>query len=199
MTKIICITGIDGAGKNTLIDLLAKKLESFVIADIWDSFNNKIAKKIFNSKTEIDKYLCNLTPDSRLFFLSHALKYSIERALKSKTDYILVNAYYYKYFASEISLGANSTIVKKLIDFFPNPDFVFKLEIAVEIAAKRKQKLSKYECGVVKSANTNNFIQFQKLVKKEWGQFQNDNMIILDATKKPEHLLNEVMKIINHI
>jgi len=193
MGKLICITGIDGSGKDTLINLLKDKLESVVVADIWDSFNDKNGTQLFSSKKEIDSYLCSLTPGSRLLFLSHALKYSIDKALLSDVDYILFNAYYYKYFANEISLGADLKLVDDLIKVFPKPDMIFKINIDVELAAKRKQKLSRYECGAKEKADMESFIDAQKRAEKEWSHFQIDNLINLDARKTPEELLNEMM------
>ncbi len=196
MSKTICVTGIDGAGKNTLLELIAGNLKSFVIADIWDIMNRSNETQIFNTKKDIDNYLCSLSPDSRALFLAHALKYSVDKALETSAGYILLNAYYYKYFATEISLGADSGLIEDLMKIFPEPDIIFNLEIEAETAALRKKKFSRYECGMVLNPDIESFIKAQTKAKAKWEMFDKTKMISLDATKTPKLLLSEALNII---
>jgi len=64
MKKLICITGIDGIGKSTLIKNLSVQLNSCYIANIWDLLESKVQGLPFKSKKEIDNFLCALSPDS---------------------------------------------------------------------------------------------------------------------------------------
>ncbi len=196
MAKIICITGIDGAGKDTLLELLSENLKSVTIVDIWDILDQTNENQLFKSKKDIDDYLCSLSPDSRLLFLAHALKFSIDKALLSTNKYILLNAYYYKYFATELSLGASPELVKQLSKQFPDPDITFYLDVDVSITAERKKRFSRYECGLVENPNKSSFINAQTKAKEEWSLFDSSKMITIDASKSPEQIFVEVLNLI---
>ncbi|MEO8759617.1 MAG: hypothetical protein ABI448_01910 [Bacteroidia bacterium] len=196
MVQLICITGLDGAGKNTLINLLKEKLHSVAIANIWDAMDGNISAIPFKSKHDIDTYLCELTPDARLLFFAHALKYAVDKAIHSGKKYILLNAYYYKYFTTELVLGASPELISILIASFPKPDKIIYLELSVEEAANRKDKLSRYECGLNPSPDKSTFISFQLKVKEKWDEKDKAGWIILNALQTPTALLNECLKII---
>ncbi len=194
MPKLICITGIDGAGKNTLINLLEKELNSTYVSNIWDAMDGCITTIPFKSKKDIDNYLCELSPNSRTLFLAHALKYSVDRAINSGSEYVLLNAYFYKYFATEMQLGTDNELIKNLINYFPLPNHIFLLDISVNEAAKRKDRLSRYECGLVNNPTIFDFIEFQSKVKDKWDNFDYIGWTKLDATKTPKELLDVVLK-----
>ncbi len=197
MQKTICVTGIDGSGKSTLVNALSNHFTSCHISNIWDLIESSIKGLPFKSKKDVDDYLCELTPDSRLLFLSHAIKYSYDTATKSDKSLIITNSYFYKYFATELALGAQNELVKSLQKSFPNPDIVIELVLPVEEAAKRKNKLSRYECGLTQNPNINSFIDFQTKALKEWHNFDRKNWHKIDATKSQGEILSEVLNIIN--
>ena len=101
--KLIAITGTDGTGKSTLCRNLCAKYSTFKEVSIWDAMSGSL----FHSKKDIDEYLCSLSANARLLFLSHALIQALDMAGKSKVEVLLLNGYYYKYFASELALGAD--------------------------------------------------------------------------------------------
>lgn len=197
MAELICITGIDGTGKSTLIKQLSKNLKSVAVASIWDIMDGGVSSFPFKSKKEIDNYLCELSPDSRLLFFSHALKYSIDIALKSKKKYILLNAYYYKYFATETALGANKKLIKLLITIFPFPQKVILLNLSIENAAKRKTHYSRYECGLARIPTKNKFLIFQKKTSDFWNALDKSGWHILDASLSPKELYKKSLEIID--
>jgi dTMP kinase len=194
--KIICITGIDGAGKTTLTEKIAENFSSVHVSNIWDLLDNPAQSIPFKSKKEIDDFLCELTPDSRLLFMSHALKYSIDKALSSDKEYILANGYYYKYFATELVLGANIELIKSLEKFFPKPDIVIDLVIDAENALLRKKYLSRYECGLSHNPNMNEFINFQNNVIEKWKNFNIENRYIINTTLSKDEVFAETNKLL---
>lgn len=196
MKRIICITGGDGAGKSTLVNGLKAKLPQAYEAGIWDLLGSGDASLPFQSKRQIDAFLCGLTPDSRLLFLAHALKWSIDTAMASDHELILLNAYYYKYFATELALGADPLLVAGLAERFPRPDVVIRLDLAFGEAAKRKNKLSRYECGTVDVPSREAFLSFQEKALQQWDAFDQSGWYGLDARLSPEVLQDASMEII---
>src|SRR5688572_30154606 len=128
MNRLICITGMDGSGKSTLIKNLAAEIESAVVSNIWDIMDGGVENVPFGTKKEVDAYLCALTPDSRLLFLAHLLKFSYDKAMRTNAKFILLNGYYYRYFATELALGANENLVNALMNEFPKPDLVIRID-----------------------------------------------------------------------
>ncbi|MBN2484412.1 MAG: hypothetical protein JXB34_00415 [Bacteroidales bacterium] len=195
--KIICITGADGAGKSTVIKTLQEKLAPVYLATIWDLLGLDAGGVLFKSKAEVDQYLCSLTPGSRLLFLAHAMKYATDKAMESKRQIILIDSYYYKYFVSELSLGANKEHTILLQDMFPPAGITIKLELPAKAAAERKQYFSRYECGLEKIPDQQKFIKFQESLPPYWQIFENNNWHKIDAEKPIDMVISEVLNLVN--
>lgn len=187
--KIVCITGMDGTGKSTLIRSLKPDFPNAQIATIWDAFTQSDNGLAFESKQAIDEYLCRQGPDARLMFLAHAMKQALDIALMTNPELLFVNGYYYKYFASELALGAPLKLVKALAKAFPTPDLVLHLELPIALAAARKTRWSRYECGLQQTPSQEGFVGFQQKVKPNWKYFETDDWLPLAATKSPESLV----------
>lgn len=197
MKKLVCITGMDGTGKSTLIGLLATAYPQAHIANIWDLLDSGEQSLPFKSKRDIDAFLCALTPDSRLLFLTHALKYSVDVAFASQKKLVIANAYFYKYFATELALGAEPKLVRALQESFPEPDLVVELALPLKEAAGRKTILSRYECGLANPPNTASFLAFQEKASAEWAGFDSPNWHPLDARQSPQALFEKTVSLIN--
>lgn len=185
MKKLIVITGSDGSGKSTLTKCLLGKSNRLREVSIWDAMD----PNLFKTKADIDNYLCTLTANARALFLAHALVQGLEKAEESSAEVLVANGYYYKYFASELALGADGELIKKLSSFFPKPDFVIKLEVDSSVAFKRKERLSRYECGL-KKPSEETFVSFQKLAKAEWAHFDQTDWHVLSG-EQPKEVLCE--------
>ena len=112
MKKLIAVTGLDGTGKSTLLKHLKVAYPEAYFATIWDLFSASENTSLFQSRYAIDKYICALTPNSRLLFLMHALRFSTDRAIACDAKIVILDGYVYKYLASEIALGADEALAK---------------------------------------------------------------------------------------
>ncbi|MDJ1505911.1 AAA family ATPase [Xanthocytophaga agilis] len=192
---LICITGADGSGKSTLINGLKKEWSYAWEVSIWDMLENS-AGQIFSGKKAVDDYLCLLDTNARLLFLAHAMQAAIDKALQSDTRIIIINAYYYKYFASETVMGADRELVQYLASRMPVPDKTILLSYRPELSAVRKKRFSRYECGC-RDATPENFIGFQTRLIAEFETYTKSDWCILDSSFLPEELCALAVKYIS--
>jgi dTMP kinase len=198
MQKLIVITGADGTGKTTLIKQLATKYKSCYCANIWDLLQQTNNTLPFKSKKDIYAFLCALTPNSRLLFLAHALRYSLDKAMQADEEIILMDSYYYKYFASELALGADSILVKSIIDSFPKADLVIELTLPLAEVLKRKTTFSRYECGVAETVSKQAFEHFQLKVWEHWKRLELINHYSVNAMGNIEQVADKAFKIVEN-
>ena len=196
--KLICITGPDGSGKSTLINSLLAHFPSAKKISIWDAFASD-QNKIFDSKASIDNYLCQLSPLSRTFFLTHALHESIKNITKSEADIVFADSYFYKYYCSELTLGTPLEIIKSLSQHYIQPDAVISLIADASLCATRKNTFTRYECGLDASPDKKSFNDFQKKCADNWHYFKKDSWVNIDATNTPENILATTFKTINNL
>ena len=189
--RLIAITGTDGTGKSTLCKNLCEKYPTFKEVSIWDAMSGSL----FHTKKDIDKYLCSLSANARLLFLSHALIQAVDLAKKSEAEVLLLNGYYYKYFASELALGADLDLVKMMIRTFPKPEVNIELIANPDITFARKEKLSRYECGL-QVPSLEAFQNFQSKVLMEWKVFDRKDWKTISSELSIDDVFNECLKFI---
>ena len=148
---------------------------------------------LFQSKRDVDAYLCALTPNARLLFLAHALQFALETARAEAAPVVLFNSYYYKYFATERALGADAALARDLAAAFPSPDLVLELRLPLETAAGRKKALSRYECGLAERPDDAAFRTFQTKAAHFWQEFDRSAWVQLDAQLSPETLAQKAL------
>lgn len=190
---IICITGADGCGKSTMVHALSKVFEGAYVANIWDVFEDA-PTPLFTSKKSIDAYLGTLTPNARVLFLTHALQYSIDKAMPGNHRILLLNAYYYKYFATELALGAAPKLIQTLASQLPQPDTVFRLVLPPELVVQRKKEYTLYECGLTQQSSAEAFITFQEKANAKWSMVCDPNEIQIDAKLSVAQNVEQIIK-----
>lgn len=191
MKKLIAITGTDGTGKSTLIAHLLKNHANMREVSIWDP----MSAGLFESKDAIDRYLCSLNANARVQFLSHALTQALKSAMDSDSEVLLLNGYFYKYFASELALGADLDLVHSLIRSYKTPNLVIKLEANLSTTSKRKKRYSRYECGC-QDPRVENFLSFQERVLPLWNTFNASDWGIISAELAQEVILEQAEQLI---
>lgn len=168
--RLICVTGADGAGKTTQIARLAQRLEreeklKVAVATIWDLLlDPATAKKVrFESPQQVDDYLSVLGPTARALFLYHCFYQALELASKRQSDVVLLNAYWYKYYSTEVAHGGDPARLERLAEVFPEPALTFILRVDPAQAARRKAgKFSGYESGFPAKRTEEAFVAFQR-------------------------------------
>ncbi|NLE79627.1 MAG: hypothetical protein GX610_08580 [Rhodococcus sp.] len=161
---MICISGGDASGKSTQVAALAAALaadgRSVAEVSIWDAFTDPhVASKLpFGRREDVFAYLRILGPGARAHFLFHALHVALDLALEQSPDIVLLNAHWYKYFATEVAHGGDPEVLRAWTEGFPVPDLTFFLEISPETALSRKEQRSDYESGYGDAVA---FVEFQ--------------------------------------
>ncbi len=166
--KLVCVTGPDGSGKTTQIAKLAERIErrgkrKAAAVTIWDLLlDPSVKSKVpFRNPAEVDAYLEVLHSTSRAMFLFHCFYQALELAKRRGPDVCLLNAYWYKYYATEVAHGGDPRTLRRLAEVFPEPDLTFYLKVDPEEAFRRKARLSGYECGFPKERTQGAFVEFQ--------------------------------------
>ncbi|UGT67524.1 aminotransferase class III-fold pyridoxal phosphate-dependent enzyme [Nocardia gipuzkoensis] len=163
--RLICLAGGDGSGKTTQVARIAAEFEaqghSVAAVTIWDAFlDPKISSKLpWRDPAEIYGYLQLLTPLSRAHFLFHAMQLSLDLAAERGADILLANAYWYKYYATEVAHGGDPVVLRNLAAGFPEPDRTFYLAVRPQDALGRKRLRSDYESGY---GDEESFLAFQQ-------------------------------------
>lgn len=167
--QLICVTGADGAGKTTQIVHLAERLErgqgkKVAVVTVWDLLLDPGTQDLlaFDEPAQVDRYLSILGPTSRALFMFHCLFEALQLAQRKGADVLLLNSYWYKYYATEIAHGGDAAVLRKLADVFPAPDRTFYLRLGPEEAAERKAVLSGYETGFADPRSKEAFVAFQR-------------------------------------
>lgn len=179
--KIITLIGADASGKDTQIALLKSHLESqgnsVQVVTIWDSLSEFAAiedKKIL--KQTVETFLLKFEAEARSFFLLACLKNS-ESKIDSSKDYVFLNGFYQKYWASEMAYGVSSDLWKENSKVFQKSHKMFFLNTPLEVCLQRKQSWSNYEQGL--------------------GKFKKDFKGTTTKEDFQKNLHNELEKIIN--
>ncbi len=166
--KLICVSGPDGSGKTTQITKLAERLVrrgklKVVAVTIWDLLLDPASKHkvAFRSPAEVDAYLEILHPTARALFLYHCFFQALVQARKREPDLCLVNAYWYKYYATEVAHGGDPETLRRVAEIFPEPALTFCLKVDPEEAFRRKERLSGYETGFANPRTKEAFVAFQ--------------------------------------
>lgn len=170
-------------------------MEDTAVATIWQSMEDN--HRLFNSKEDVLKYMAGLSVDSRVLFLAHSLRYALDKALKSNAKTVLIDGYYFKYFAPELALGANETLVRQLISQFPEPDLILRLQLDPSIAYSRKKKVTPYECGFNAAVSEENFVAFQNQVLDRWNFFDLQNATSLHSTTTAADLASRAFTVVS--
>jgi dTMP kinase len=192
--RLIVFEGLDGAGKTTQIELLARNLRKkglLVVITSWNS-SRMISKAIKRAKKAK-----LLTP--YLYSTLHAadFMYRLESIIIPALDdgaIVIADRYAYTALARDLSRNVDRRWVESLYALAPKPDLAFYCSVSVEEAlgrivdpaARDGHPPGYYESGmdVIRQENPrHSFREFQSLVSAEYDRIHSDfGLIKIDAS-----------------
>tara|TARA_B100001964_G_scaffold199678_1_gene226164 strand:+ start:993 stop:1634 length:642 start_codon:yes stop_codon:yes gene_type:complete len=200
--RVICITGPDGSGKTTQMIKIAEELghrggQKVIPVTIWDLLLDPVSKNklMFRTPSDVDAYLQILNPIARGLFLYHCFYQALELAKNRKPDILIVNSYWYKYYATEVAHGGDPDQLLRLADIFPQPDVTIYLHVTPEEAFHRKAELSGYETGFAKPRSKEAFVKFQTRAQKALGDLASRyNWLSTNGTDTIDQITSSILK-----
>ena len=188
--RLIVVEGIDGSGKSTQIDLLAKWLTNLGYVTVFTEWNSS---PIVRRTTRRGKEMRLLTPMS--FSLIHAADFAnrvftqILPALKSGTI-VLADRYVYTAFARDGARGVNKDWLRRLYAFAIRPSLSLYFKVPLDESIRRivtgRAELGFYESGQdVKpgSGRESALRQFQGMLLEEYDKLTEEfGLVTMDAT-----------------
>lgn len=201
--KIITIIGADASGKDTQVELIKNHFEKqdkkVQVITIWHSMADFTVVEDKELLQEIvETFLLKYEAHARTFFLMACLKNSMEK-IRLDNDIVLLNGFFHKYWASEMSYGVESEMWEKNICTFINVDKTFYLKTPVDVCLSRKVHWSKYEQGLGKFTGKmmiSNQKEFQENLHRNLDIIasKTKNLITLDGTLPIEQVFNTIIK-----
>ncbi len=188
--RLIIVEGIDGSGKSTQIDLLAKWLTNLGYVTVFTEWNSS---PIVKRTTRRGKEMRLLTPMS--FSLIHAADFAsrvvtqILPALKSGTI-VLADRYVYTAFARDGARGVNKDWLRRLYAFAIRPSLALYFRVPLDESIRRivtgRAELGFYESGQDVKPNSRResaFRDFQGSILEEYDKLTEEfGLVTIDAT-----------------
>lgn len=202
--KFIVVEGIDGAGKSTFVSKLKNELEKYYkveqlyeptrYTDAGRKIRELIAEDLSGeqnreNENSIQEQLIKLFYIDRQWHVKHKI-----RPLLKKGICVILDRYYFS------TAAYQAKDEKILIDIlnsyasksFLQPDFIFYLDIPIDIALDRIKQRNK---NLDFFENKNNLDKISKMYKKTFDIIGNKiSVITLDATQTSQKILETAMK-----
>jgi dTMP kinase len=201
MPTLLCITGTDGSGKSTLLGHLRGFIASELGKDVrcvslWDQVTSGSRAGAFRSRDEVKTYVGRLSSLGRFLFVLHLWAESLGIAAEEHADVLLLDAYWYKYAATEIALGCDKGRILAAASIFPVPTATWHLQVDPQLAASRKSHFGAYECGYSGACVSASFVIFQRKIRAELDGLlsQQGRMYPLDGSRSILSLCGDVLQ-----
>lgn len=202
--KLIIVEGIDGSGKSTQIDLLAKWLRAKGLVVYFSEWNSS---PLVKSTTKLGKADKMFTPTT--FSLLQATDFAdrwqnkILPMIKAGAI-VLADRYAFTAFARDVARGVDRDWVRTVYSFAFQPDLAFYFRVPIEIAVERiltgRASLKYYEAGMDLGLSENkvtSFRLFQQRILDEYDKMVSEyGFTVIDgasSVQKQQKLVRQVV------
>ena len=195
---ILVFTGTDGAGKSTQIDrTIARLAERGLTAqrhDKWDIFDRRRypeCRFVRKPVEDLRECIAEMEGDARAMFLFWVITTTLKGLDACDVD--LLDGYWYKHAASELTLGCSRSLIDALRADLPPPDHVLYLRVDPELALTRKPALTRYECGRDPALSRDRFLYHQHRLRGILDAWADElAWTVIDANRRPEQVGAEI-------
>ena len=190
---LINLEGIDGCGKSTqsqfLIEEFEKNDEKTIL--LKEPTNGKYGKKLW----EMLRGKREATTEEILeLFVMDRKEHVNEKISPSLNEgkIVLMDRYYYSTMAYQAAAGIDVNRIRKDNEFAPKPDIVLIFDLPADLAMKRVRGHS--------VADVFEKEEHLEKVRKAYLDLENDPLVrIVDATRTPETIFEEVWKLVSEV
>ena len=190
---LINLEGIDGCGKSTqsqfLIEEFEKNDEKTIL--LKEPTNGKYGKKLWEMLR--GKREATTEEILELFVMDRKehVNEKISPAL-NEGKIVLMDRYYYSTMAYQAAAGIDVNRIRKDNEFAPKPDIVLIFDLPADLAMKRVRGHS--------VADVFEKEEHLEKVRKAYLDLENDPLVrIVDATRTPETIFEEVWKLVSEV
>ena len=190
---LINLEGIDGCGKSTQSQFLMDKFESDneKIILLKEPTNGKYGQKLWEMLS--GKIEATTEEILELFVLDRRehVNQKIQPAL-DEGKIVLMDRYYYSTMAYQAAAGIDVNRIRKDNEFAPKPDIVLIFDLPADLAMKRVRSHS--------VADVFEKEEYLERVRKAYLNLEGDSLVrIIDATRTPEKIFDEVWKLVSEV
>ena len=189
--KLVCIEGIDGSGKTTQVNLLAKALRErgydvIILKEPTDGvYGKKIRKMIEEGKTNPEKLFELFLKDRK-----ENIEKNILPALRNG-KIVIMDRYYISTLVYQSDVGIERILEAHEKISAPKPDLVIILDIPVDEALRRLKVKScdSFERREILEKHKKQYEKIAKYLKEK----KKMNVVIIDATGSEEEVHEKVL------
>ena len=190
---LIDLEGIDGCGKSTQAQLLAKRLRAadhvvVVLKEPTDGPHGTRLKQVLRGERDADaeEVLALFTADRREH-VADRITPALERG-----EIVLMDRYYYSALAYQCAAGIPAERIRAVNAFAPTPDLVMVFDLPVGEALERVHSHS--------VADTFERANHLERVRTAYLALEADPLVhVLDATRPPEGIAAEVWTLVSEV
>ena len=190
---LINLEGIDGCGKSTQSQFLMGEFEKNNEKTILpkEPTNGKYGRKLWEMLS--GKIEATTEEILELFVMDRKehVDQKINPAL-NEGKIVLMDRYYYSTMAYQAAAGIDVKRIRKDNEFAPKPDIVLVFDLPADLAMKRVRGHS--------VADVFEKEEHLEKVRKAYLNLEDDPLVrIIDATRTPEEIFDEVWKLISEV
>ena len=190
---LINLEGIDGCGKSTQSQFLMDEFEKNNVKTILlkEPTNGKYGKKLWAMLS--GKIKATTEEILELFVMDRKehVDQKINPAL-NEGKIVLMDRYYYSTMAYQAAAGIDVNRIRKDNEFAPKPDIVLVFDLPADLAMKRVRGHS--------VADVFEKEEHLEKVRKAYLNLEDDPLVrIINATRTPEEIFDEVWKLVSEV